>query len=126
MVARPECGPRGLRLLRLVAQREEDVAVSLIVEPRGLVLLVEDVVQRGLYQPVARHLHRGPQVDELIAVQFVVVGGIVVARIRDGQARPRTVAPEGTIDIELEKVPKMTGAPGRTNWTNAIPDSASA
>ena len=30
------------------------------------------------------------------------------------------------IDIELANEPKITGAPGRTSWTNAMPASASA
>ena len=30
------------------------------------------------------------------------------------------------IDIDDAKVPKITGAPGRTSWQNAMPDSASA
>ena len=30
------------------------------------------------------------------------------------------------MEIELAKLPMMTGAPGRTSWANAIPASASA
>ena len=30
------------------------------------------------------------------------------------------------MDIEEANVPKTTGAPGRTSWQNAIPESASA
>ncbi len=30
------------------------------------------------------------------------------------------------MDMELAKVPKMTGAPGRTSWAKAMPASASA
>ena len=38
---------------------------------------------------------------------------------------PKVGAPVA-IDIDEAKVPKITGAPGRTSWTYAIPERASA
>ena len=42
-----------------------------------------------------------------------------------GSGVPNVGAPD-CMDIELENVPKMTGAPERTSWANAMPDRASA
>ena len=38
---------------------------------------------------------------------------------------PKVGAPD-CIEIELAKLPRMQGAPGRTSWAKAMPDMASA
>src|SRR5580765_7960439 len=49
----------------------------------------------------------------------------ITYRTRAGSGVPNVGAPD-CIDIELAKLPRTTGAPGRTSWTNVIPPSASA
>src|SRR5690349_24982437 len=44
---------------------------------------------------------------------------------RAGSGVPNVGAPD-CIEIELAKLPRTTGAPGRTSWTNAIPPIAPA
>ena len=46
-------------------------------------------------------------------------------RTSAGSGVPNVGAPD-CIDIEQAKVPRTTGAPGRTSWTKVIPPSASA
>src|SRR4029078_5360979 len=46
-------------------------------------------------------------------------------RTSAGSGVPNVGAPD-CIDIHEAKLPRTTGAPGRTSWTNVIPASASA
>ena len=46
-------------------------------------------------------------------------------RTSAGSGVPKVGAPD-CIEIEDAKLPRITGAPGRTSWTKAMPASASA